>query len=540
MSKKVDATLRYWRASLADGTLGTGKFRQKDISKLNQISSETLNTGQLPKRITEQLFKSQPDAHSISVRFWPYVMAKTISHGAVISNSLPDFVAPIVTEATINREGRLTASRNTIARDLLTPMKSDDFAIGTVDALDDFLTKQPLKSNPDWRVYKAHCAQMMDVVANGWPKGDSYLPTDFCLLEPAEKALATVRSTLDLYDKVLTSSRNSPLLNNLISPSSGSINDANVETALARRLGHANPNFPLAVQQRQVLAWLDAASPGDVVAVNGPPGTGKTTLLLSAVAGLWVRAALDGGDPPVIVAASSNNQAVTNIIDAFGKDFASGDGPLAGRWLPGIESFGMFLPASSKRKNAGEKYQTEDFQAGLETVEGFQAAKEAWLCSAVAAFPDVMGDVADYVAAIRKAIIVEVAKLEEADRSLERLNRALERARVLGDNPKIIEAGARAKADEQAGAFETWKRHRAAFDHQQANESSILALFNFLPAIARKRLLRARAALDGLAGLEELKSVSELDDYLSKSLKDAQSAHLSADKVLESIRLRTH
>lgn len=76
---------------------------------------------------------------------------------------------------------------------------------------------------------------------------------------------------------------------------------------------------------------MDSSAPGEVIAANGPPGAGKTTLLLSAVAGLWVCAALRGEDPSVIVAASSNNQAVTNIIDAFGKDFAAGEGHFAGR-----------------------------------------------------------------------------------------------------------------------------------------------------------------------------------------------------------------
>ncbi len=181
-----------------------------------------------------------------------------------------------------------------------------------------------------------------------------------------------------------------------------------------------------------------------MIAVNGPPGTGKTTLLLSAVAGLWVRAALNGGDPPVIVATSSNNQAVTNIIDAFGKDFAAGDGPFAGRWLPGVDSFGIFLPANSRKQEAAEKYQTEDFQARMETVEGFQAAKAAWLAAARAAFPELQGEVTDYVAALHRSIALRVAKLEDADRSLEKQSTAIHKAQALGDDPAAAEAHAQA------------------------------------------------------------------------------------------------
>jgi hypothetical protein len=266
-------------------------------------------------------------------------MARKSSHGAARAGGLPEIVAPVVTEATVDRAGRITPTRNALARDLLTPLPSGEFAIGSVDALDSFLTESPL---PDmagegaWQEYLGHCRKMVDAVSQGWPRGDAdYQPIGLGFLELAEDANATVRGILDLYDKLLAEKPAAPLLGQIAQPSkeTGGL-DHRIEREFARRLGHSNASFPLAEHQRQVLAWLDASSPGEVIAVNGPPGTGKTTMLLSAVAGLWVRAALRGDDPPVIVAASSNNQAVTNIIDAFGKDFGKGEGPFAGRGCP--------------------------------------------------------------------------------------------------------------------------------------------------------------------------------------------------------------
>ena len=127
------------------------------------------------------------------------------------------------------------------------------------------------------------------------------------------------------------------------------------------RLGHASDAYPLASEQRDAASSI-VAREGEILGVNGPPGTGKTTLLLSVVASLWAKAALEEGEPPVILAASTNNQAVTNIIDAFGRDFAAGTGALAGRWLPGVKSFGAYFPSLAKEAEvAGAQYQTRGF-----------------------------------------------------------------------------------------------------------------------------------------------------------------------------------
>ncbi|HGC3407096.1 TPA: AAA domain-containing protein, partial [Escherichia coli] len=92
---------------------------------------------------------------------------------------------------------------------------------------------------------------------------------------------------------------------------------APVEPLLAKnamfceRLGHSGDKFPLAVAQRDALSHYLTQQQGDMLAVNGPPGTGKTTLVLSIIATEWTRAALNQTEPPVIIATSTNNQAVT-------------------------------------------------------------------------------------------------------------------------------------------------------------------------------------------------------------------------------------
>ncbi|MGO8189768.1 hypothetical protein, partial [Rhizobium leguminosarum] len=86
-----------------------------------------------------------------------------------------------------------------------------------------------------------------------------------------------------------------------------------------------------------------------------------------------------------------------------------------------------------------------------------------------------------------------------ADRSLEQQSIAMGKAQALGGDPASAEARAQTSFSERGLVVEIMQHHRAAFDRQQAQESSLLALFIFIPAIERKRVLRARVTLGGLS-----------------------------------------
>lgn len=154
----------------------------------------------------------------------------------------------------------------------------------------------------------------------------------------------------------------------------------NSDAYFSKRLGHNNDIYPLADAQRTAVSALIAAKQGEILPVNGPPGTGKTTMLLSVVACLWIENAVKGNDPPVIIANSTNNQAVTNIIDAFAKDFSKGTGDFAGRWIDGIDSFGSYFVSSKRSVEAEEKgYMTEDVIKKMETEDFYLKAKHSFL-----------------------------------------------------------------------------------------------------------------------------------------------------------------
>ncbi|WP_299823009.1 AAA domain-containing protein [uncultured Jannaschia sp.] len=504
------------------------------------LPNDALKTGSLPKQLVHTLFRGKDGNGTVSVRFWPLVTARKASHAASRADGMPAIVAPVVTEGFLDRAGRIVPTRNAIARDVLTPLPRGAFSLGSVEALDDFLTTTPLPemtTADGWQDYLQHCRQMIDALVPGWPSGETeYLPTGSGFIEVSEGADATVRGMLDLYDSLLANEPDTPLLRQIALPHRHEIAmDHGIEGEFSRRLGHSNPHFPLAEQQRQVLAWLDASEPGEVIAVNGPPGTGKTTMLLSAVAGLWVKAALDGREPPVIVAASSNNQAVTNIIDAFGKDFAVGDGVFAGRWLPDIKSFGMFLPSHSRRMEAAQRYQTEAFQAEYESVAYVERARVAWLEAAGRAFPNANSeDVAGFVAKLRDRMIAEVNTLRQLDMALDRRRTcAAALLSELGKDPGAEEArrvdtlrATQEEADRLAGA-------RAALDHYLTSESWLAGLFGFLSSVQRKRALRARLAIaDRLDGLQDMTRVKDIEKRIADALIQGQQRLASAKQLL--------
>jgi hypothetical protein len=537
-------TLHYWRTSLADGASGEGKFTQSDRKRFVEIPASALKTGLLPEEVVAQVFGDQTSVKTVAVRFWPLVTARKLSHGVARAGGLPEIVAPVVTEATVGRHGQITPTRNALARDLLTPLPSDEFAIGSVSDLDAFLTETPL---PDmsgaatWEDYLGHCRKMVDAVSRGWPRGDAdYQPIGSGFLELAEDANATVRGILDLYDKLLADEPETPLLKQVVQPEAVTAEpDHRIEQEFSRRLGHSNPKFPLAQHQRQVLAWLDASAPGEVIAVNGPPGTGKTTMLLSAVAGMWVRAALRGEDPPVIVAASSNNQAVTNIIDAFGKDFDRGVGPFAGRWLPEVESFGMFLASRSRRLEAARRYQTEEFQVERETVVYVERAKKLYLRSAEAAFPELVDpDLGSVVAALQKRMADEVEKLARIDRASSAYRAARSALETsLGSDPDAAEALRVEDAAKRTATAEKLRAARAILDQYLASESWLAMLVGFLTSVKERRAARARLAIGDLVpGLENARRVSEIDGRIRADLRVAEEALQSAEQSLATAR----
>lgn len=205
------------------------------------------------------------------------------------------------------------------------------------------------------------------------------------VLLPQEEMNAAM-GIIELYEKILHQKNLPELLQSFITLNNNEeklpITVPDLIHSNYLHLGQMGFDFPISISQRKSLNTL-LASNEKVFAVNGPPGTGKTTLLQSIVANKMVESALRGEDAPIILACSTNNQAVTNIIDSFSKSNTR-EGKLQGRWVPDVDGYATYLPSTSKKETElkGINYKKLNGNGlfnDIENLEFLQDAKEYFL-----------------------------------------------------------------------------------------------------------------------------------------------------------------
>ncbi|WP_019211237.1 AAA domain-containing protein [Yersinia massiliensis] len=527
MDRNTQGFASYWRNTLADAESGKGAFERKDEDSFTRWVDTT--KGRLNEETVHAFFKDEDDAvKTVEVMLRPQAWFRRLKHGKERTAGAPGIVTPLVTSALLNRDGFLfPMAPATIPRDLLEPLPKGTFSIGEMTQYDKYKTthssftfgddsEQDRRDETDeqraeraekyrnqWQKHLKDLNDLLEHVAGQWVKThEQYEPAGYGYVIKANQPGGASIHIRPLYDHLLKCKKEVPLLASFASTEMPPVVPLLADNAmLSERLGHSGDEFPLAKAQRDALSHYLTQQQGEILAVNGPPGTGKTTLVLSIIATEWARAALNKTEPPVVIATSTNNQAVTNIIEAFGKDFSTGTGAMAGRWLPELKSYGAYFPSSGRKADAAKKYQTDDFFYRVESLEYVEDALVFYLEKARAAFPSADCSSPEHVVDLLHACLTkQSAQLKQIEPAWDKLNCIRrERNAISEDLDQYIQdkntllLGSTDEIAFLTQSKKQWQQYRAG-------ESMMYAFFTWIPAIRTKRHYQINLFLDETFG----------------------------------------
>lgn len=374
----MNKILSYWRRSLIDGSRSSAFISDSD-SLGKEVDFNDFREGVLSKDKYNNILPTAINKKkSFTVRTWIYTKNGTDQYGKKFSSGSK--FALIILAVDVDTNGKLTLSIPPyIPRDILSPM--DDVItpfVGSVEDFDKFIDDLELDQS-DWvSVMKffddLHSRFVKNVDRNFSGKQSVYFK---------EETNVMAGAVIKLYDYLISNKQSQNSIKgtaaaSVISLVDGYVNGVQFDETkdvlnltpshklMSARLGSMEYRYPLATAQRDALSHYLLIRTGQTLAVNGPPGTGKTTLLQSIVATEVVNSAIAGKRPALIVACSTNNNAITNIIKSFGEIGQRENDTLSGRWIPQFHSLASY---NVKESNENKAFLIYDNLANLEAFD---------------------------------------------------------------------------------------------------------------------------------------------------------------------------
>ncbi len=402
MNNYLQNISKYFKQSLIDADLNSPEDKEllplfsseekplKKGDKYKLVDNNTWLNGRVDDELTRAIFaiknpKNKPEITEVELMLIPRI-DKFPHTGNSTTFVKRQILTPLLMFVNLTNEGELKPSDKSpwVPRVWLDPNETNNKILCHFKTVDDFFTHNPYEGIETWQELTTYCTELLCAISdNNYNESislfDFNIHSEYKLyqqsilqietdiqgasrnIKPVLEVLTNLKSMPPLYERFCRKTVEKPK------------NYQNLEHKVAstkNHLGQMTGEFPLSPNQRNSLHHFFEMQEGEILAINGPPGTGKTTLLRSVVANMWVRAALKKSEPPIIVASSNNNQAATNILDSFAMvDEVGIENELKGRWLPNVKSYGLYCCSSNKADetdymfyNTGKSGCMEDFQ----------------------------------------------------------------------------------------------------------------------------------------------------------------------------------
>lgn len=364
-----------------------------DLLKQGQVGDAVRNRVFGLENVASEGKRETPESlQDLEVVLYPRV-DKLHFEGGARSTFQTKYLVPLVVFAKLDPDGQLKPIPDKppwIPRTWLAPNVGQDPAIGESEAVDAFLSRNTFESVTEFSELLAYCDNLLQAVSGTSLESESiledYIIQNHSLIQMDSLVVGASKNIQLVYEKILAGDTPSQLFQRFVSPSDHNLEPVLVGSAQGeikkQHLAQMTDAFPLANRQRIALHHaLNMKPAGELLAVNGPPGTGKTTLIRSIVANAWVEAAIQQSEPPVIVATSNNNQAVTNILEDFARiEEQLVDRALQGRWIPELCTYGLYLPSNSKADESCvfpyHSKKGQGLMAGLQMKENLSHAED--------------------------------------------------------------------------------------------------------------------------------------------------------------------
>ncbi len=367
-SSDIKSWLSYWKKTLIDVD------RKRIDVTTYPIPVESYFIKQAPQKHADFLWKASQtneETEYINVDICPCSIQAEFEHAK--SKELNDEVLyPFWIPARMYEDGTLSpqesnheVSRPFFVREYLSPNPEDTYKIASIKDVDSALQKIEFKKE-SWDSYWEKCESFFKI-ATGKSFNEFNKEYKKHIFIQKGELRGLTENIRKLYNRLEETPPESSLLNSLIDTKRTAFSTTPKKSEVVRNknhIGQMSNEFPLSVSQRESIACFNLLEESNVLAVNGPPGTGKTTLLQSIVANSVVSTVINKQKPELIIACSANNQAITNILDSF--EFKPNN-KLTQRWLPGLGSLGLYLST-----NENKKYQTCTSEFGSGFLKEFE------------------------------------------------------------------------------------------------------------------------------------------------------------------------